>query len=371
MARTDTLEHYLTDVADAIRAKTGSSDPIQASSFDTAIGSIPSGGSGYTGHADQVGLLALGWTQSEIDDFQQNGVFWDAEDDANYAVSQDEINATTFNHVRFTGLSSSGAVTGYRLYAIVGSNVSMTNRNSFAGLCNNNKNLRYIQSLNFSTITSGAEYMFAQCCNLRKLDGLNISKVNSFTFAFEMCTNLREIKNLVVSENAIPTTNAFNACYSLEKISCNTIKTSNANTMFRDCHTLIRIPNVDFSECASMQYLFYNCYALLELGELDFSAATNISNAFLYCYELRNCGGFKNLGMAYSTTASANYSNYTLNISSSTLLTHDSLMNIINNLYDIASKGCNTQKVTMGATNLAKLSADEIAIATAKGWTVS
>ena len=43
MARTDTLAHYLTDVADAIRTKTGSSDPIQASTFDTAISNIPSG----------------------------------------------------------------------------------------------------------------------------------------------------------------------------------------------------------------------------------------------------------------------------------------------------------------------------------------
>lgn len=45
MARIDTLGNFLTDVADAIRTKTGSSEPIQASSFDTAIENIPSGGS--------------------------------------------------------------------------------------------------------------------------------------------------------------------------------------------------------------------------------------------------------------------------------------------------------------------------------------
>jgi hypothetical protein len=43
MARTDTLDHFLTDVADSIRTKTGSSESIQASSFDTAISLIPSG----------------------------------------------------------------------------------------------------------------------------------------------------------------------------------------------------------------------------------------------------------------------------------------------------------------------------------------
>lgn len=44
MARTDTLGNFLTDVADAIRTKAGTSEPIQASSFDTAIENIPSGG---------------------------------------------------------------------------------------------------------------------------------------------------------------------------------------------------------------------------------------------------------------------------------------------------------------------------------------
>lgn len=43
MARVDTLGHFLTDVADAIRTKGGTSEPIQASSFDTAIVNLPSG----------------------------------------------------------------------------------------------------------------------------------------------------------------------------------------------------------------------------------------------------------------------------------------------------------------------------------------
>lgn len=43
MARTDTLPHFLTDVADAIRTKAGTSEPIQASDFDTEIENLPSG----------------------------------------------------------------------------------------------------------------------------------------------------------------------------------------------------------------------------------------------------------------------------------------------------------------------------------------
>lgn len=44
MARTDTLGNFLTDVADAIRTKKGTSEAIQASDFDTEIENLPSGG---------------------------------------------------------------------------------------------------------------------------------------------------------------------------------------------------------------------------------------------------------------------------------------------------------------------------------------
>lgn len=53
MARTDTLPHFLTDVADAIRTKGGTSATIQASSFDTAIANLPGGGTtGQAGESD-------------------------------------------------------------------------------------------------------------------------------------------------------------------------------------------------------------------------------------------------------------------------------------------------------------------------------
>ena len=44
MARTDTLGNFLTDVADAIREKKGTSETILASNFDTEIENLPSGG---------------------------------------------------------------------------------------------------------------------------------------------------------------------------------------------------------------------------------------------------------------------------------------------------------------------------------------
>ena len=79
----------------------------------------------------------------------------------------------------------------------------------------------------------------------------------------------------------------------------------------------------------------------------------------------------KYLGKGYATNASANYYYYAVKFQGNYTLTHDSLMSVINNVYDIASLGVKTQQIVVGSTNLAKLTAEEIAIATAKGWTVS
>lgn len=96
-----------------------------------------------------------------------------------------------------------------------------------------------------------------------------------------------------------------------------------------------------------------------------------------YVSGFENFTGIQNLGKGFSREQS-NYSNYVFNLSYCRDLTHDSLMNVINGLYDlnltynVAGGGTlYTQKLVLGSTNLAKLTDDEIAIATAKGWTVS
>lgn len=131
------------------------------------------------------------------------------------------------------------------------------------------------------------------------------------------------------------------------------------------------IANADWSQVTNAAGMFNYCSSLTTVPELNLSNVTNLTQTFKYCIALTTLGGFKNLGQAYSTSESANYSDYKLDLSNCSSLTHDSLMNVINKLYDIAIKGCNTQQLVLGSTNLAKLTAEEIAIATNKGWSVS
>lgn len=131
-----------------------------------------------------------------------------------------------------------------------------------------------------------------------------------------------------------------------------------------------KVPPLSISRPTS-NYLFYFCSALETIPLIDMSISVNVKDAFYGCYELTNLGGLQNLGQAYSTTQSANYYEYKLDLSSCSKLTHDSLMNVINNLYDIAAKGCNTQQLILGSSNMAKLTAEEVAIGTSKGWSIS
>ena len=150
-----------------------------------------------------------------------------------------------------------------------------------------------------------------------------------------------------------------------------TEKLTNTEYMFDRAGKIKTIPNINTSNVTNMGRMFRYCYELQNIPKLNANKVTNISDVIYSCSKLETFGGFENLGQAYDTTKSANYSSYTLDLSTCKKLTHDSLMNVINNLYDIKSKGCNPQSLVLGSTNISKLSAEEIQIATDKGFSVS
>lgn len=153
-----------------------------------------------------------------------------------------------------------------------------------------------------------------------------------------------------------------------------TQKVKYINQTFKQCSnvTMIDVSNWDTSLNDRFYDSFTNCKSLIEIKcNFDCSSVTNFFYPFHNCTNLTTLGTFSNIGKAYQTSQSANYSDYKLDLSTCTSLTHDSLMNIINGLYDIASAGVQPQKLVLGATNLAKLSQAEIDTATNKGWVVS
>ena len=161
--------------------------------------------------------------------------------------------------------------------------------------------------------------------------------------------------------------------YPLEKLPdlLETDKITNTEGMFGVCELIKTIPNINTSNVTNMSEMFYGCIALETLPKLNCSNVERINGVVNNCAKLQNIAGFENLGKAYKTTTQENYYYYKLMLSSSNNLTHDSLMNVINNLYDIKSKGCNPQSLVLGSTNISKLSAEEVAIGTERGWNIS
>ena len=236
---------------------------------------------------------------------------------------------------------------------------------------NNCKSLSSVPALDTSNVTEMSG-MFASCHSLVEIPTLNTSNVTNMGLMFAGCESLTTVP-LLNTSNVTEMGGMFSGCHSLVEIpTLDTSKGKFLAAMFAGCSSLKQIPLLNTKSCTDINGMFEGCTSLETVPILDASNVGDISKIFKDCPSLVMLGGLKNLGMDYSSAyyIHANKSEYTLDLSYSPLLTHDSLMNIINNLYDIKSKGVKPQTLQLGDTNKAKLTAEEIAIATDKGWNV-
>lgn len=120
------------------------------------------------------------------------------------------------------------------------------------------------------------------------------------------------------------------------------------------------LPTVDFRNATDIRSAFVNCRQLVTIDQLCMNADTTVNTGlFQQCTELAN---IKIVGEIGSNGITFQWSNN---------LTHDSLMSIINALKDYSTDTSGTTyKITLGSTNLAKLTEDEQDIARRKGWTL-
>lgn len=132
------------------------------------------------------------------------------------------------------------------------------------------------------------------------------------------------------------------------------------HSIFRACMHLKTIEDIGMK--AGYYYQTFNNCQLLETIEVLRSNKTTMWNgAFTNC---------NNLIDIYSIEGEIGQNGF--DVKNSTKLSHDTLMRIINALTDYSQDTTGTTwKVTLGATNLAKLTDAEKAIATQKGWTLS
>lgn len=232
----------------------------------------------------------------------------------------------------------------------------VTNMDSFFSLCQSLPSITFPNTFVTSSLTS-CNNMFSDCQMLTSLDlsNFNTKNVTSCSSMFSNCLRLASITfgSNFTCEKSQNFTSMFSANRQLTSLNLSTFNmrlATGCSNMFYDCRTLETLTlgnDYVLEKCNAMGNCFANCYAL-----------TNI------------VGSLQNIGQNY-TSSTTNYSAYKIDFSASTTLTHDSMMNIINGVYDLLSANKKRQQLVFGTTNLARLSSSEIAVATNKGWNVS
>ena len=149
------------------------------------------------------------------------------------------------------------------------------------------------------------------------------------------------------------------------------------NSAFNGSKKLETLELYNTQNATSLTSICGGCSSLKKLIIEDCSSVIRANDFYNNASNLEEVYGFKDYGKAF-TEQTAKYSNYTLNFSRTSKLTHDSMLDILNNLYDlnltykVAEGGTlYSQVISFGSSNLAKLTDEEKAIATLKGWVLS
>ena len=149
---------------------------------------------------------------------------------------------------------------------------------------------------------------------------------------------------------------AFHTCSNLKKVDLSKTKIGSlSSSTFRNCWNLeeIILPK-KLNNLGS--YTFYDCGKLKTIHIPGTVNGMGV-NIFTNCQNLE----FVTLGDDFNAAK--------LDLSASTLFTRDTILQWLNALAD--RTGQTTYKLTIGATNLAKLTEQDILIATNKNWTLA
>lgn len=183
---------------------------------------------------------------------------------------------------------------------------------------------------------------------------LDATKNSTYLFSYYKGTSVDDLINYNDTENVTNMSSMFMECNYLKSIPLlNTGKVTSMYNMINSCYQITTIPLFDTRNVKNMDYMLGGCNKLTEIPALDVSNVTNFGSM------LTGCGSLTAIHMTGMKVS--------LWMASSTKFTTESLHEIIDNLATVTS----TQKLTMGSTNLAKVSEEYVTIATNKGWTLA
>ena len=234
--------------------------------------------------------------------------------------------------------------------------------------------------------TQNYSQMFSGCGNLRKVTAYDLAPTNCDSM-FYKCWSLTEIIGMETWDmsNCTTMSNMFHECSSLPNDQFQVVSTWNApkvNDMARAFEGASLLTSIDISNFTlvdRIDYAFIGC-SNLEYVKLG-GNITRALQAFRFCSSLTRIDNFNFNG--YSGHYMFNGCNKLSNIEWKGVLSFGELgnnlfmmqdcplsVNTMVSLFNILAKVTEAQTLNLGSTNLAKLTAEQIAIATNKGWTL-
>jgi len=325
----NTLTDLGNDVAAAIREKDNTISPIPVQNFGQRIRAIPSSTDG-------------GWTPPN--DWWNIKTILMSDTTPGYGGKYAQLITDHNDSILLTGALAYRTSDG----AFYSANTTHTWDKLQDKPCAFGYKTRYII---YYTNASSAVNLQAEC--LWVVMDLTLSSISTISDkkllkAFEFINN-KNIASTLTSLGSM-----FQNGISLVKIQDN-LDFSNITSItfiFQGCYSLTKVPtSFDSSKVTTMQSVFQNCQSLISVPVLDFANVTLAANVFASVTFLKGLR-IKNLKMSLAMPTN--------------FLSYDDLMYTINNLQVVTN-----ETLTLGATNLAKLTSTDIAIANAKGWTLA
>lgn len=214
----------------------------------------------------------------------------------------------------------------------------------------------YVKSINLSgwdvSNFRNLAGLFLNCRSAESIDltGWKVGKIATLSYTFYWCQYVTtlDIANWDTSE-VTNMTATFQQCKSVVTLDVSRWDTSNVTTM-----------NILFGYCANLE--------MLDLTKWNVANVTNFSLIFQDCYKLKSIVGSRSLDEVVRNNIGAMNDariDYSVN---SCPLDVASLVALFNGVADLTGQASKT--ITVGKTNLAKLTPEQIAIATNKNWNV-
>ena len=285
----------------AIEAKGVSNVGDKFSDYPAKIASIPTGGSTsgvsqWTGTVDRAGLTELGWSTTDIDNFQAN-VRWYDWQNPDYTVVDADKSITAIGQyqnnkdVRYAKMLDTSQVTNMGdMFSGCSSLTSIPtlDTSQVTGMISmfyDCTSLISIPALDTSKVTN-MNSMFSGCTSLTTVPALDTSQVTDMYSMFQICPSLKSIPTLDTSK-VTDTYNMFYGCSGLTSIpALDTSQVTNMESMFSGCGSLTTVPTLDTSKVTSMNSMFYGCTSLTTIPALNTSKVTNMSAMFDRCTNL-------------------------------------------------------------------------------------